>query len=268
MNKITTEEFIKRAKKIHKNKFSYEKTVYINHKTKITVSCKIHGDNETNPYYFLKGIGGCKKCGFKKQGLAQRGKEKKKSWKNIEIEQLKILYPDTKINDISILLNKSRSQIFYMINRLGIATVNKNETYKEYELEILKEFYNKATPKEISKMLKRSVKSIRIRANKLGLTGTKDNKHDVYHAKNIESVKKFGKNLNGKNYFKSIRINGKNIPYHRYLYIEHYGSIPDKHVVLFKDGNRLNFDIDNLIAVENDTIPGLKNLNRYKNLTY
>lgn len=36
---------------------------------------------------------------------------------------------------------------------------------------------------------------------------------------------------------------------HRYIYEQHHGKIPDGHNVIFKDGNRTNFDIDNLALV-------------------
>lgn len=35
----------------------------------------------------------------------------------------------------------------------------------------------------------------------------------------------------------------------RYIWEQHYGEIPPKMKVIFKDGNRLNFDIDNLALV-------------------
>lgn len=36
---------------------------------------------------------------------------------------------------------------------------------------------------------------------------------------------------------------------HRIIYEQHHGAIPKKHVVIFADGNRENFDIDNLVLV-------------------
>lgn len=38
---------------------------------------------------------------------------------------------------------------------------------------------------------------------------------------------------------------------HRYIYEQHYGLIPIGHKVIFADGNRRNFDINNLILVSN-----------------
>jgi len=56
-----TETFKKEANKIHNNKFSYDKTNYINTKTKVIITCPTHGDFEQTPYQHLKGRG-CKKC--------------------------------------------------------------------------------------------------------------------------------------------------------------------------------------------------------------
>lgn len=36
---------------------------------------------------------------------------------------------------------------------------------------------------------------------------------------------------------------------HRIIYEQHHGTIPEKYVVIFADGNRENFDIDNLVLV-------------------
>ncbi len=40
-------------------------------------------------------------------------------------------------------------------------------------------------------------------------------------------------------------------PKHVYIYEQNYGPIPKNHKVIFADGNRFNFDIDNLVLVSN-----------------
>lgn len=37
---------------------------------------------------------------------------------------------------------------------------------------------------------------------------------------------------------------------HRYLYEKYIGKIPEGHVVIFKDGNKQNFDLDNLMLAD------------------
>jgi len=59
--KLTTEEFISRAKERYGDKFTYEKTEYTNQRAKLIVTCNIHGDIEVNAKQFLNGCG-CKKC--------------------------------------------------------------------------------------------------------------------------------------------------------------------------------------------------------------
>ena len=61
--RISTEEFIRRAKTLHGDKYDYNKTIFKNNQTKIIVNCPIHGDFEQYPYHHLRGSG-CKLCGF------------------------------------------------------------------------------------------------------------------------------------------------------------------------------------------------------------
>ena len=60
-NKITTEEFIQRARKVHGNKYDYSKSEYANSKTKTTIICPIHGEFQQTPNKHLSGQG-CPKC--------------------------------------------------------------------------------------------------------------------------------------------------------------------------------------------------------------
>ena len=48
---------------------------------------------------------------------------------------------------------------------------------------------------------------------------------------------------------------------HRVIYREHYGEIPSGHNIIFADGNKMNFDIDNLIAVSKSEMLILNNNN-------
>lgn len=57
----TTEDFILKAKEIHKNKYNYSKTEYVNCKDKITIICSIHGEFKQSPEKHLSGQG-CYKC--------------------------------------------------------------------------------------------------------------------------------------------------------------------------------------------------------------
>lgn len=41
--KLTNEEFIKRSKLIHKDKYDYSLVNYVNYLTKVKIICSIHG---------------------------------------------------------------------------------------------------------------------------------------------------------------------------------------------------------------------------------
>lgn len=58
----------------------------------------------------------------------------------------------------------------------------------------------------------------------------------------------------GKDGYILIKIQDKNLqknwmPKHRYLYEQKYGKIPEGYKLIFADGNKLNFDLDNLVLV-------------------
>lgn len=60
-HKMTTKTFIKRAREIHGDKYDYSKSVYVNSKTKLIISCPEHGDFEQSPDKHLSGHG-CPMC--------------------------------------------------------------------------------------------------------------------------------------------------------------------------------------------------------------
>lgn len=59
--KLTTEEFIEKAKLIHGNKFDYSKVEYVNTSEKVCIICPKHGEFWQRPNDHLSGYG-CKKC--------------------------------------------------------------------------------------------------------------------------------------------------------------------------------------------------------------
>lgn len=58
---LTTEEFIKKAKEIHGDKYNYSKSEYKGTKIPILIICSIHGEFYQKPNDHLNGKG-CKKC--------------------------------------------------------------------------------------------------------------------------------------------------------------------------------------------------------------
>ena len=61
--KLTTEEFIEKAKKIHGDEYNYQSVDYENSHSKIKIECSIHGKFEQKPYVHLQGQG-CPKCRY------------------------------------------------------------------------------------------------------------------------------------------------------------------------------------------------------------
>jgi len=66
VQRLTTEEFIQRAKLIHQNKYDYSLTNYINNKTKVKIICKEHGVFEQIANNHLN-RNGCPICGGKEK---------------------------------------------------------------------------------------------------------------------------------------------------------------------------------------------------------
>ena len=60
-NSLTTEEFIKKAKKIHGDKYDYSKVNYVHSKIEVEIICPTHGSFKQTPTVHLSGKG-CPDC--------------------------------------------------------------------------------------------------------------------------------------------------------------------------------------------------------------
>ena len=85
--KLTQEEFIKRAKEKHGDKYDYSKAKYVNARTPVTIICPTHGEFTQSACTHLSGHG-CEKCGRDKTTISRKN--------NTEafIEQLKEKFGD------------------------------------------------------------------------------------------------------------------------------------------------------------------------------
>lgn len=63
--KSTIDAFIEKAKKIHGDKYNYDKVDYKNNRTKVVISCALHGEFCQSPANHLAGKG-CQLCGRKR----------------------------------------------------------------------------------------------------------------------------------------------------------------------------------------------------------
>lgn len=61
VKRLTTDEFIAKATKVHGGKFTYDKAVYETKKSKVVVTCPNHGDYKVSAVVHLLGFN-CKKC--------------------------------------------------------------------------------------------------------------------------------------------------------------------------------------------------------------
>ncbi len=74
--RLTTEEFVEKAEKVHGHIYSYEDVNYINNSTKVRIFCKEHNQIfEQTPNCHLGGQG-CRLCGFNKISKNGRGNTK------------------------------------------------------------------------------------------------------------------------------------------------------------------------------------------------
>jgi len=65
MRRLTTEEFIEKAKKVHGDFFNYRYVYYINNKIKVKILCPLHGETLQSPENHLRF--GCYSCRLKNQ---------------------------------------------------------------------------------------------------------------------------------------------------------------------------------------------------------
>lgn len=63
MRKLTSEEFIKQAKKVHGDRYNYSKVEYKNSYTKVKIICSQHGEFKQTPANHIHYKKGCYECG-------------------------------------------------------------------------------------------------------------------------------------------------------------------------------------------------------------
>lgn len=97
--KLSTEEWIKKAKKIHGEKYDYSKVEYINDKSKVTIICSIHGKFEQVSTTHIHQKSGCPKCRYIKS--SQKRKTPIKKWINEVNEIHNNKYNYSKVNYVN-----------------------------------------------------------------------------------------------------------------------------------------------------------------------
>ena len=69
--KLTTEQFIERSKQKHGNRYDYSSVEYVNNRTKVKITCPIHGSFEQIPDHHLTKGSGCPLCSGVKANQAK-----------------------------------------------------------------------------------------------------------------------------------------------------------------------------------------------------
>jgi len=92
--KLTTEEFISKAKRVHRGRYDYSKVAYKNTLTKVKIRCKKHGEFEQTPGHHLNGCG-CPDCGGTKKSTTENFIKEAKKIHGDKYDYSKVKYKNT-----------------------------------------------------------------------------------------------------------------------------------------------------------------------------
>lgn len=146
MKKLGNEEFIKRAKQIHSDKYDYSKVEYVNMTTKVCIICPEHGEFWQTPLLHLKGFG-CKKCSDRhKSGNTDRFIERAKKVHGDKYNYSKVKYVNNK-TPVCIICPEHgefwQSSVGHIDNGQGCPKCSKKEKYtQETWIEKAKKIHN------------------------------------------------------------------------------------------------------------------------------
>lgn len=93
--RLTTEEFIERAKGVHGDTYDYSNTVFVKSDEKVCITCRKHGDFLQRPFAHLRGCG-CKKCDSESKSINERSSTEEFITKAREIHGSKYDYSSVK----------------------------------------------------------------------------------------------------------------------------------------------------------------------------
>ena len=130
-------------------------------------------------------------------------------------------YPRMKNKDLGALMNRRADSIFEAARRLGL----------------------KKCPEFMDEMRRESGFKIGTRANNTTLFKKGSKPHNTRPDGDIRETKVGGVR------YKQIKVDGKWMNLHRYVWIQKYGSIPDNHYVIFNDKDTFNCNIENLSII-------------------
>lgn len=172
-----------------------------------------------------------------------KGKRKQHKWANEEKEYLTQIY---KKNDYDTILKMMNDKFECSFNRNQIISFMRRNKLKSEAIKNNGRFSKGSIP-----------------WNK-GLSYMPNNKETRFQKGNIpHGHREVGEERIIRDGYIEIKVAEPNVwdLKHRVIYREHYGEIPNGHNIIFADGNKMNFDIDNLIAVSKAEMLILNNNN-------
>lgn len=99
-NRYRPDEFIALARERFGARFNYDKVVYVDSKTHVTITCPAHGDFDQSPNCHLRSTESCPSCGRAATGNATRGSLDRFRSKSIEIHGDRYDYSHADYKDV------------------------------------------------------------------------------------------------------------------------------------------------------------------------
>ena len=144
---------------------------------------------------------------------------------------------------------KHKKHIWSNEEREYLESIVEGRSYNEIALKMYERFGCKLNKNQIGGMIKR-----------LKLKTGIDTKYKPNHSHGQVAI---GSEHYSNNGYIKIKVANPSVwrMKHHLIYEQHYGEIPPGHAVIFADGNKHNFDIDNLLLVKKGE---LSVLNKFK----
>jgi hypothetical protein len=110
---LTQEEFVRRAKSAHGDRYDYSQTLYRKYGEKVSIVCKTHGRFDQKASHHLAGRG-CRKCAAAILGATYA------EWTQEETDLLKSSYPQKSARACALALGKNVKTVAKKIKSLGL----------------------------------------------------------------------------------------------------------------------------------------------------
>ena len=139
MRKLTTEDFIKKAKEVHGDKYDYSKVVYKGNRTLVTIVCPIHGEFQQKPSNHLSG-NGCPDCSGNKRLTTEDFIKKAREVHGDKYDYSKVKYVNTSTKVCIVCPEHGEFQQTPNDHLGGKGCPNCKGLTKQYKFNLLQEF--------------------------------------------------------------------------------------------------------------------------------